>query len=62
MYLFFVRHFNDIDHLTPVVWKMNADNRPVAVYGMNPRFDYRSDYRLQFLKDQGVKVNYLHTR
>jgi hypothetical protein len=39
---------------------MNADNHPVAVYGMNPRFDYRSDYRLQFLKDQGVTVDYLH--
>jgi hypothetical protein len=60
MYLFFVRHFNDIDHLTPVAWKMNADNHPVAVYCMNPRFDYRGDYRLRFLKDISVTVNYLH--
>lgn len=62
MYLFFVRHFNDIDHLTPVVWKMNEDHHPVAVYCMNPRYDYRGDYRLHFLKDLGVTVDYLHNR
>ena len=60
MYLFFVRHFNDIDHITPVVWKMKKDNYPVAVYCMNPRYDIWSDYRLSFLKSQGVVVNYLH--
>ncbi len=32
MYLFFVREFNDIDHITPIVWKMQRDNFPVAVY------------------------------
>jgi hypothetical protein len=60
MFLFFIRHFNDIDHLTPVVWKMNKANHPVAVYCMNPRFDCRGDYRLSFLKDMGVTVDYLH--
>jgi predicted protein tyrosine phosphatase len=60
MYLFFVRHFNDIDHLTPVVWKMKQANHPVAVYCMNPRFDYRDDYRLCFLKDIGVTVDNLY--
>ena len=60
MYLFFVRHFNDIDHITPVVWKMKKDNYPVAVYCMNPRYDIGDDYRLCFLKNQGVTVNYLH--
>jgi hypothetical protein len=60
MYLFFVRHFNDIDHLTPVVWKMKQAKHPVAVYCMNPRFDYRGDYRLRFLKDIGVTVDNLY--
>ena len=26
MYLFFVRHFNDIDHLTPVAWKLHNED------------------------------------
>jgi hypothetical protein len=60
MYLFFVRHFNDIDHLTPVAWKMSTNNNPVAVYCMNPRYDHRGDYRLSFLKSQGVTVDNLH--
>jgi hypothetical protein len=62
MYLFFIRHFNDIDHLTPVIWKMKQANHPVAVYCMNPRFDYGGDYRLRFLKDIGVTVDDLYHR
>jgi hypothetical protein len=60
MYLFFIRHFNDIDHTTPIVWKLIKDNYPVAVYCMNPLYDIHSDYRLLFLKNQGATVDYLH--
>jgi len=60
MYLFCVRHFNDIDHITPVVWKMKQDNYPVAVYSINPRYDVENDYRLKFLKEQGVTVESIY--
>jgi hypothetical protein len=60
MYLFFVRHFNDIDHLTPVVWKLHKDSYQVAVFCMNLQYDIQQDYRLKFLKDQGVVVDYLY--
>jgi hypothetical protein len=60
MFLFLVRHFNDIDHITPVAWKMKSDNFQVGVYCMNPRYDVWNDYRLCFLKNQGVAVDYLH--
>ena len=60
MYVFFVRAFNDIDHMAPVVWKMSTDNYPVAVYCINPEYDIRSDYRLDFLKESGVRVNFLY--
>ena len=60
MYLFFVRAFNDIDHITPIVWKMSKDNFPVAVYCLNPEYDIQSDYRLNFLKTLGIKVDYLY--
>jgi hypothetical protein len=61
MYLFLVRHFNDIDHITPIVWKMKTDGYPVAVYCMNPRYDIANDYRLAFMKSKGVVVDYIHT-
>jgi hypothetical protein len=61
MYLFLVRHFNDIDHITPVAWKMKTDGYPVAVYCMNPRYDIANDYRLEFIKSKGAAVDYLHT-
>jgi hypothetical protein len=59
MYLFFVREFNDIDHMTPVVWKMGTDDFPVAVYCLNPEYDIRRDYRLEFLRTKGIKVNFI---
>jgi hypothetical protein len=57
MYLFLVRAFNDIDHITPIVWRMWQDNYPVALFCWNPEYDLHRDYRLQFLRKQGVKVN-----
>jgi hypothetical protein len=59
MILFLVRHFNDIDHLAPVAWKLKMDGHPVAVYCMNTRYDIESDYRLQFLRTLGVSVAHL---
>jgi hypothetical protein len=60
MFLFFIRHFNDVDHLAPVAWRMNRSNHPVAVYCMNPRYDPEGDYRLNFLKEIGVTVEDLY--
>ena len=60
MYLFCVRHFNDIDHITPIVWKMKQENYPVAVYCINPKYDIYADYRLNFLKEQGVIVDFIY--
>ncbi|MGD9013325.1 MAG: hypothetical protein PVF62_13065 [Desulfobacterales bacterium] len=60
MYLFFIRHFNDIDHFTPIIWRMHRDGYPVAVYCMNPDYDIHSDYRLQFLRGLGIKVTSLY--
>ncbi len=59
MYLFLVRAFNDIDHITPIVWKMRQDNYPVALFCWEPTYDLQSDARLLFLRKQGVKVNYI---
>jgi hypothetical protein len=56
MFLFFVRHFNDIDHLTPIAWKLLKADESVAVYGMNARYDFWSDYRIRFLQKEGARV------
>ena len=60
MYLFFVRAFNDIDHITPIVWKMSMDKYPVSVYCLDPQYDIYNDYRLNFLKEQGVTVDFIY--
>jgi hypothetical protein len=60
MYLFFIRAFNDIDHITPIVWKMKRDDFSVAVYCINPEYDIKNDYRLNFLKGLGIKVDFIY--
>jgi CDP-glycerol glycerophosphotransferase (TagB/SpsB family) len=60
MYLFFVRAFNDIDHITPIVWKMSMVKHPVSVYCIDPEYDIENDYRLNFLKERGVKVDFIY--
>ena len=60
MYVFCVRHFNDIDHITPVVWRMKQENYPVSVYCINPKYDIEGDYRLKSLRQQGVTVESIY--
>ena len=60
MYLFFVRHFNDVDHIVPVVWEMAMNEYPVAVYCLNPEYDINGDYRLNFLRKLGIDVDYVY--
>ncbi len=50
MIVFFVRKANDIDHLTPVVYRLSRETQqPILVLCLSPRYDIESDYRLNFL-------------
>ena len=60
MYLFFIRAFNDIDHITPIAWKMHQDGYAVSVYCIDPEYDIHSDYRLAYLRTNGIPVGYLY--
>src|SRR6476646_9855535 len=54
--LFFLRHYNDIDHITPVIskWVEAGHSCDVILVG-DPKF--RIDYRIKFLSDlENVKV------
>jgi hypothetical protein len=39
---------------------MMHDDYPVAVYCINPQYDIENDYRLKFLKEQGVTVTSIY--
>lgn len=57
--LFFLRHYNDIDHITPVIYKWvdSGHNCDVVLIG-NAKF--RKDFRIEFLsKFDGVRVNHI---
>lgn len=57
--LFFLRHYNDIDHITPVIykWAVTGHACDVVLLG-SARF--LNDYRIQFLKQlTGVRVAHM---
>jgi len=57
--LFFLRHYNDIDHVTPVVhkWAERGHEADVVLMG-DPHF--KQDYRLEYLASlHGVRVDIL---
>jgi hypothetical protein len=51
-----VRHFNDIDHISPIAWKLLENNCPVTVLCMNIRYDFANDYRIRLLENRGAVV------
>jgi hypothetical protein len=62
MILFFVRRYNDIDHTTPVVYRMFKDGyKDIAVLALNPEMEIDKDFRLKFLRDEcNVVVDHVH--
>lgn len=56
---FFLRHYNDIDHITPVIYKWidSGHTCDIVLIG-NSRF--RNDYRIEFLRKlTGVRMAYI---
>ena len=62
MILFFIRRYNDIDHIAPVIYKISSStNEKLIVLCLNPSLPIKEDYRLRFLrKNYGVKIDYLY--
>ena len=50
--LFFLRSFNDIDHIVPVIWKFQEyGEKPIIVF--TSKISYEDDYRLRFIESNG---------
>ena len=50
--LFFIKTYNDLDHITPLIWRAVKDgSNPIVVF-IN-KFPFDSDYRVKFLKSEG---------
>lgn len=57
--LFFLRHYNDIDHITPVIykWAVTGHECDVVLLGSAK---FRRDYRIQFLRQlSGTRVAHI---
>ena len=62
MIVFLVRHFNDIDHIVPIVYRMLKDQAAeLSVFCMDPVLDVGNDFRLMFLKKRfGCQPRYIY--
>ena len=47
--LFFLNTFNDIDHISPIIWKVLEKKDNAYIIFIND-YDYTSDYRISFLQ------------
>ena len=59
---FFIRRFNDIDHITPIVYKFfkTTDHRLVVIC-LNQGYDLLNDFRIVYLRETlNVSVHYFH--
>ena len=57
--LFFLRHYNDIDHVTPVIYKWIDSGHSCDVV-MIGSAQFKSDYRIEFLRKlEGVRVAHI---
>ena len=49
---FFLRAYNDIDHIAPIIWKfIKKGDKPVIIFHTD--IDYENDYRIKFLLSEG---------
>lgn len=61
MICFFIRRYNDIDHMVPVIYKLASEGTAVRVLSLEPWLDLAGDYRLRFLREQhNVRVEYVY--
>ena len=62
MIIFFIHRFNDVDHMTPIIYKLAKDTKEdLLIMSLNPLLDISNDFRLLFLKEKyNVSINYLY--
>ncbi len=62
MIIFFIRKYNDIDHVTPIIYKIaQTGNKEIRVLSLNYSYPIRQDYRLQLLAEKfGIEAEYIY--
>ena len=62
MIYFFIHRFNDIDHLTPIIYKVKKETEyDIKVCCLNPFYDISKDFRLDYLsRELKIDVDYLY--
>ena len=64
MIIFFIHRFNDIDHLTPIIYKVATESyEKVLVPSLNPFLDINKDFRLRYLlSNTDIDIDILYNK
>lgn len=59
--IFFFRAYNDIDHMTPIIYRLNKDYPEVTIKCIiiDLKNNFTSDYRLIYIKKLDVTINHI---
>ncbi|MGD9079386.1 MAG: hypothetical protein PVG96_08600 [Desulfobacterales bacterium] len=63
MYIFFIRQFADLDHATPIIYKMaQKGSTAIRVLCQNLDYDIRTDFIIKYLREElGIKTDYSYS-
>jgi hypothetical protein len=51
--IFFIRRYNDIDHIAPIIYKMASSNEfDIEIFCLNIDLQLKSNYNLKYLRDK----------
>jgi hypothetical protein len=56
MFVFFIRSFNDVDHMAPIVYRLALEGETVQVLCQDLEYDIAKDFRLQHLTAEFANV------
>jgi len=57
----FLYHFNDVDHIVPVLWKLLAQGHTVTAVMLDPDYNIEKDPRLQYLRRyDNFELTFIH--
>ena len=62
MIYFFIRRYNDIDHIVPIVYRFVKDgNKNLIILCLHLDYDIKNDWRLNYLRQHhDVEIDYVH--
>ena len=58
--LYFIRKYNDLDHITPILYSILKKKNILYLCSLNTHQNFEKDYRVKLLKSKFKNVKFIH--